>query len=81
MQDGHRNTCKKCWSKYQRIRAEKKAREQELVAKPEDRLCASGERCVKADPDDLVPTPAILDAANDHPSGLCRGCQKKAGIA
>jgi hypothetical protein len=31
------------------------------------------------DPDDIVPTPAILDRANPGP--LCRRCQKMAGVA
>ena len=80
--DGHTNECKECAAaRHKQRREKKKAKKVTKLSQPKERLCTSGERCVKADPDDLVPTPAILDAINDHPSGLCRGCQKRAGVA
>jgi hypothetical protein len=44
----------------------------------EERSCANGTSCTAVDPDDIVPTPAILDGANPGP--LCRRCQKMAGV-
>jgi len=43
------------------------------------RSCASAERCVSYDEDDLKPAPALLDGSDPGP--LCRGCQRRAGVA
>ena len=62
MRDGHLNTCRKCRSAYESERKKKRKGAVAELPQREAHLCAAGSRCVRADPDDLVPTPAILDA-------------------